>query len=95
MGFDDVIKRFEPKKSALVRLQCENCGQSPDDVQSLRPIWFTNHENVCLCAACAALALPTAPALIAQRHAALDAAGYRIVSSSMACLAGGLLLSQW
>jgi hypothetical protein len=92
MGFDDVDKRFERKQ---IRLECENCGQSPDGVQSLRPTWFTNHENVCLCEACSRLGLPTAPALIAQRHAALDASGYRIVSSSMACLGGGLLLVQW
>jgi hypothetical protein len=95
MGIDDVDKRFEPKKPALIRLECENCGQSPDDVQSLRPTWFTNHENVCLCVACSQLQWPTAPALVAQRNAALDAAGYRIVSSTMACLAGGLLLVQW
>lgn len=94
MGFDDVTRQFQPKPT-VVRLECENCHNSPDDVQSLRPLWITGHENVCLCKECAALTLPTAPALIAQRHAALDAAGYRIVSSSMACLAGGLLLSQW
>lgn len=94
MGIDDVDKRFEPKKPALIRLECENCQKSPDDVQSLRPAWFTNHENVCLCVACAKLQWPTAPALVAQRNAALDAAGYRIVSSTMACLAGGLLLVQ-
>lgn len=92
MGIDDVDKRFRPK---LVRLECENCDQSPDGVCAIRPIWFTNHEDVRLCPACAKLQWPTAPALIAQRHAALDAAGYRIVSSSMACLAGGLFLAQW
>jgi hypothetical protein len=94
MGFDDVDKRFE-RKSAQIRLLCENCGQSPDDVQSLKPTWFTNHENVCLCWACSRLGLPTAPELIAKRHTALDAAGYKIVSSTMACLAGGLVLIQW
>jgi hypothetical protein len=83
MGFDDVDKRFE-RKSAQIRLECENCQKSPDDVQSLRPAWFTNHENVCLCVACSQLQRPTAPALVAQRNAALDAAGYRIVSSTMA-----------
>lgn len=93
MGFDDVDKRFE-RKSAQIRLECENCQKSPDDVQSLRPTWFTNHENVCLCMVCAKLPYPTAPALVAQRNAALDAAGYRIVSSTMACLvAGGLIPS--
>jgi hypothetical protein len=83
MGIDDVDKRFA-KKTTLIRLECENCGQSPEGVQSLRPCWFTNHEDVCLCKTCAALGVPTAPALVAQRSAALDFAGFRIVSSSMA-----------
>jgi hypothetical protein len=52
MSFDDVGKRFEQKKYALIRLECENCGQSPDDVRTVRPCWFDNRQDVCLCSAC-------------------------------------------
>jgi hypothetical protein len=93
-GFDDVSRQFQPKPG-LVRLECENCGQSPDGVQTLRPCWFNDQQDVRLCIPCSALGVPTDPALIAQRNAALHAAGYSIVSSSMACLAVGLLLAQW
>jgi hypothetical protein len=94
MGIDDVDKRFA-RKSAQIRLECENCGLAPDNVQARRPRWFNDHQDVCLCNACIVLELPTAPALVAQRYAALNAAGYMIMSSSMACLAGGLVLWQW
>lgn len=82
MGFDDVDRTFQPK-STWVRLECENCGQAPDDVRSILPRWFTDQKKVCLCMGCSLRMYPTAPALVQQRDTAVKDAGYTITSSSM------------
>lgn len=82
MGFDYVDKQHQPK-SSWIRLECENCGKSPDGVKSQSPKWFNGHEDVRLCPDCSLLKFPTDPVLSQQRDVALKAAGYSIVSSNM------------
>lgn len=64
MGIDDVDKRFQAKPSSLVRLECRNCGKSPDDVQVLLPLWYTTHEKMALCGVCSRMTMPTNPDLV-------------------------------
>lgn len=82
MGIDDVHRKFQPK-STWVRLECENCGEAPEDVRAILPRWFTGQKKVCLCLGCGLQMYPTNPVLIAQRDTATAEAGYKMTSSSM------------
>lgn len=65
MTFDTIDRQYKPK-SDWVRLECANCG-SDVDVQTMYPLWYNKQQKIPLCKRCAALRLPTAPDLIAQR----------------------------
>lgn len=70
MGFDDVTRQFTPKPT-VVRLECRNCGNAPDNVLPLCPLWYNHETPIPLCMECYKLEMPTSPELIQERITAI------------------------